>query len=124
MRKLLYLTAMFMVAALIFAPTALSESATCSNFTYQEQAQAALPANPQLDRDKDGVACEDLPHMPGGQQPMAQGSAMVEQTTMIETTQPAEMPETGGLAIGPLMLTTGALLLGAGIVAYTVLRRR
>lgn len=33
----------------------------CSDFATQSEAQAALPANPKLDRDKDGVACESLP---------------------------------------------------------------
>jgi hypothetical protein len=32
----------------------------CSNFKTHAEAQAALPNNPQLDRDKDGVACESL----------------------------------------------------------------
>jgi hypothetical protein len=34
--------------------------ARCSDFASQAEAQAALPANPQLDRDDDGVACESL----------------------------------------------------------------
>lgn len=38
----------------------------CSDFTYQEDAQAAMrPGDPDhLDADHDGVACEDLPHRP------------------------------------------------------------
>jgi len=32
----------------------------CSDFKTHAEAQAALPNNPQLDRDKDGVACESL----------------------------------------------------------------
>jgi hypothetical protein len=35
-----------------------------------------------------------------------------------------EMPKTGGLALGSLFLPAAALLLGTGIVGYTVLRRR
>lgn len=34
--------------------------ARCSDFATHAEAQAALPNNPQLDRDKDGVACESL----------------------------------------------------------------
>ncbi len=34
--------------------------AKCKDFTTQEQAQAALPNNPQLDRDGDGTACDSL----------------------------------------------------------------
>lgn len=39
---------------------AISGGAKCSDFATQAEAQAALPNNPQLDRDKDGVACESL----------------------------------------------------------------
>jgi len=35
-------------------------NARCSDFASQAEAQAALPNNPQLDRDKDGIACESL----------------------------------------------------------------
>lgn len=39
--------------------------AVCSDFRYQEDAQAAyLSGARQLDRDSDGVACEDLPRRP------------------------------------------------------------
>lgn len=40
--------------------TSVPTGARCSNFASQAEAQAALPANPQLDRDDDGVACESL----------------------------------------------------------------
>ncbi len=36
---------------------------TCSDFRYQEDAQASLGSNLQLDGDNDGIACE-LPHRP------------------------------------------------------------
>ncbi|GHF21811.1 hypothetical protein GCM10017786_64900 [Amycolatopsis deserti] len=43
----------------------------CSDFEYQEDAQAILDqdrSDPHdLDRDNDGIACEDLPHKPAGQ---------------------------------------------------------
>lgn len=38
----------------------IATGAKCSDFSTQAQAQAALSTNPQLDRDKDGVACESL----------------------------------------------------------------
>jgi hypothetical protein len=41
-----------------------SSKLTCSNFSYQEDAQANLWANPSLDGDKDGIACENLPSRP------------------------------------------------------------
>src|SRR5215218_839147 len=72
-----------MLAMLVLAPQAWSRGATCSDFATYEQAQAALPANPQLDRDKDGVACENLPKGDGApaqqEQPSAQSDQQLEQ---------------------------------------------
>jgi len=52
-------------AALLFgatAPALAADAVTCKSFTYQEDAQAALPLNPGLDGDDDdGNACESLP---------------------------------------------------------------
>lgn len=43
---------------------------TCSNFTYQEDAQVAYKNGAdQLDRDKDGIACESLPQKPRNPSP-------------------------------------------------------
>ncbi len=48
----------------------------CGDFTYQEEAQAHLDAHPSdpdnLDADGDGIACETLPHRPGGGAPAPQ----------------------------------------------------
>lgn len=38
-----------------------SSGAKCSDFATQLEAKAALSANPQLDKDKDGIPCESLP---------------------------------------------------------------
>jgi hypothetical protein len=59
------------VAIALPAPTpARAQSLNCSDFTYQEDAQAnlnAFPSDPNgLDDDNDGMACEDLPHRPSG----------------------------------------------------------
>ena len=49
---------------------------------------------------------------------------MMEETMMMETTQP--LPARGGPAIGSasVLLPAGALLLGSGVLAFAVLRRR
>ena len=48
----------------------------------------------------------------------------MEETMMMETTQP--LPKSGGPAIGStsVLLPAGALLLGSGVLAFAVLRRR
>ncbi len=49
-------------------PTGSADTATCSLFVTQEDAQAYFFANGagQLDADNDGVACEELPRRAGG----------------------------------------------------------
>ncbi|MFJ9784405.1 excalibur calcium-binding domain-containing protein [Amycolatopsis sp. NPDC101161] len=48
--------------------TPLAGDLNCSDFKYQEDAQAVLDATPgdpnHLDSDHDGIACESLPHRP------------------------------------------------------------
>jgi hypothetical protein len=81
-----------------------------------------------LDEDNDGIACESLPSG-GQQQPQQQPQMMeqqpqpMEQTMVMEQTTMTEMPKTGGPAVGSL-LPVSALLLGSGILAFAVLRRR
>ena len=45
---------------------------------------------------------------------------MVEQTTMVEK----DLPKSGGVPVGPVLLPAAALLVGGGILGYAVLRRR
>lgn len=51
---------------LLIPDVALAKDLNCSDFTYQEDAQAELnndPSDPyRLDGDHDGIACETLPH--------------------------------------------------------------
>ena len=55
-------------APALFANAATSADLNCDDFQYQEDAQAVLDADSsdpnRLDADKDGIACEDLPHRP------------------------------------------------------------
>ncbi len=43
------------------APPVIPGGARCADFATEAEAIAALPSNPQLDRDGDGRACESLP---------------------------------------------------------------
>ena len=45
-----------------------------------------------------------------------------EETMMMETTQP--LPKSGGGPVGSVLVPAGALLLGGGVLAVAVLRRR
>ena len=56
---------------------------------------------------------------------MAQGTqpkAVIEETKTLEKTQP--LPSSGGPAVGSVVLPAAALLMGSGVLAYAILRRR
>lgn len=44
--------------------------------------------------------------------------------TTIEKTQEGPLPSSGGVAVGSVLLPAAALLVGSGVLAYAVLRRR
>ncbi|MDZ8138231.1 MAG: excalibur calcium-binding domain-containing protein [Nostoc sp. DedQUE04] len=54
--------------------------AKCEDFATQEEAQAALSANPQLDRDGDGTACDSLVSGGGGSYVQSGGSGSYHHT--------------------------------------------
>ncbi len=62
--------------------------------------------------------------------PAAMGQEMeaevkTEETVMMEQTMmEKDLPKSGGVALGSVLLPAGALLLGGGILAVAVLRRR
>lgn len=72
MRKIGTLGAPFIVAMVVTVPIAVAgagvDAQNCSDFPYQEDAQAVYDANPadpnNLDADNDGIACEENAHRP------------------------------------------------------------
>ncbi|MET8848303.1 excalibur calcium-binding domain-containing protein [Amycolatopsis sp. NPDC004625] len=112
--------------------TPLAGDKDCSDFQYQEEAQAVLDATPGdpngLDRDKNGIACESLPHRP--QQSATTSTA--KQPTQTAPKTAAKKPTTtgqvkvkpvGGVATGggePEDDVPGILVLGGTVLAATV----
>jgi TRAP-type C4-dicarboxylate transport system permease small subunit len=47
-----------------------------------------------------------------------------EQTMVMEETVTKDLPKSGGPAVGSLALPAAALLVGSGVLAFAVLRRR
>ena len=84
--------------ALIGGPAAAQDTMNCDDFTYQEEAQAVLDADPtdpnNLDDDDDGLACEDLPSRAGS------------------PALPATATPLGGLSVAGVMLVGLGLLIG------------
>ena len=75
-----------------------------------QQRYIAFHAEQQGDEVPPVISCAELTSMSGGQ------------TMAMESTEP--LPTSGGAAVGSLLLTSIALLLGSGVLAYAVLRRR
>lgn len=132
-------------AAFAQLATPLANNLNCSDFKYQEEAQAVLNADPadpnKLDQNHDGIACESLPHR-GGPAPTTPTTSKPAPATTTPAA-PAKKPSTGhqvkvkpvgGVATGggepdsepnPLLLVLGALTgasASGGMVLY--LRRR
>lgn len=120
MRRLLYLTVLSMLAALMFAPTARAAVHLCGDHPNQQSAQAALDQDPSLapnlDANGNGIACDEV--FGGGE------TTMVAPTTMAAPAAPAPsqapLPDTGG---PQLLLLVAVLLLGSGMLGLAVLRR-
>src|SRR4051794_9387921 len=117
----------------------------CPDFRYQEDAQAIYDQDPSdpygLDRDKDGIACEDLPHRPAGTPPgdtsvgetsstepttgaSAQSSREQQRRNIVKGTVPnRRLPPTGGLPV--YVMVTGFILMGTTLVGLGFgIRRR
>jgi len=53
---------------------------------------------------------------------MAQDTMMMEKETTV--TMEGDLPKSGGVPVGSILLPAAALLVGGGIVGYAILRRR
>jgi hypothetical protein len=119
MRRTLCTAATTATMALVLAGPAAAQTADrdCPDFATQAEAQAAfnaVPGDPErLDRDGDGIACEDGE---GGGTTQAEGGNNAAEAT-------GELPFTGPRE-NAIIAATGTALLGAGVVLVYVGRRR
>ncbi|EOD58568.1 excalibur calcium-binding domain-containing protein [Amycolatopsis vancoresmycina] len=110
--------------------TPLTGDKDCSDFQYQEEAQAVLDATPGdpngLDRDKNGIACESLPHRPrpGTTTPTAKQPAPATAAKKpANGTGQVKVKPVGGVATGggePEDDVPGVLVLSGTLLAATV----
>jgi hypothetical protein len=115
MRRLVYVIALPMLVMMIFAPATIAQDVDCPQLTFEE-AQAILAADPsdpnRLDADGDGIACDRSNTLPS--QPKVEEQPQESQS----------LPATGGPMAPSVLLVASALLLGSGVMSYTLLRRR
>jgi pentapeptide MXKDX repeat protein len=103
MKRLIYLATVSMLALLIMAPTAMAQGSTMMGSTMMED---SMMGSTMMEE----TMMEDS----------MMGSTMMEETTA-GSGAPGDLPESGGPAI---LLPAAALLLGAGILTFAVVRRR
>lgn len=130
------------MVALASSPVLAQGDLDCADFGSQEEAQAALDADPSdpnnLDADDDGLACEEFPYpglepLPEGSPPLLPGETLDEidddtgvsaQYTQYVEPPPTPaasatvtaLPDTGGPA---LVLIAGASLVAGGLALGT-----
>ena len=139
MRKPLFLAAFAFVASLIFAAAAVAQEeemvseevqAPSGEATIEAEGppEAVEPAVQQAEQE----AVQPQMEQPKMEQPKMEETMMMEQpkteikmeeTMMMEKTG-GPLPKSGGPGAGALFLPVAALLLGSGILAYAVMRRR
>ena len=121
MRRSIVLLATAVVLALWATPAFAQDDQNCDDFQSQAAAQAHLrqdPSDPdQLDRDNDGLACEDHPDYPEGsprdETPVGQGTGGGDDTGGGNGDLPFTGPNDTMLPASAALLLGGALLLGA-----------
>jgi hypothetical protein len=125
MRRTIVLLATAVVLALWATPAFAQDDQNCDDFESQAAAQAHLrqdPSDPdQLDRDNDGIACEDHPDYPEGsardETPVGQGTGGGDDTGGGN----GELPFTGP---NDTLLPAGTALLALGLLAVAATRYR
>jgi hypothetical protein len=98
-KRVAYLALAAVVALLILAPAALAQDMVPGDDDpYLPEPEATVVEHAELER----IAGQPVPSQPPAKQPL---------------------PKTGGPAAGALLLPAAGLLLGCGVLAYTVFRR-
>ncbi|MBK3644565.1 excalibur calcium-binding domain-containing protein [Streptomyces sp. MBT33] len=100
----------------------------CSDFVFQEEAQAVFDSDPsdpdRLDADNDGIACEDLPHRPTATAP-ATPTATAAATAVPQRGVNAGLGGSTGPADFEVVGGVGLTVLGVGLATgHLVVRRR
>ncbi|CAN5211848.1 hypothetical protein BH24ACT16_BH24ACT16_06460 [soil metagenome] len=113
MKRLIYLATVSMLALLIMAPTAMAQDSTMMGSTMMEDSM--MGSTMMEDSMMGSTMMED-----SMMEDSMMGSTMMEETTAGSGAS-GDLPESGGPAI---LLPAAALLLGAGILTFAVVRRR
>ena len=122
MRRLLLLVTLAFVVSLVLAPSAVAQ--------YVEE---EMKGEPKMEEKMEGPAEEvmeeamepvpDPPYAQEEQMQKAKGKAE-KAKAKAEKAKAKEMPKTGGPSVSVILPAAALLLVGSGVLAYTVVRRR
>ena len=113
MRRLLLLVTLAFVVSLVLAPSAVAQ--------YVEE---EMKGEPKMEEKMEGPAEEAMEEAmePVPDPPYAQEKQKAK--AKAEKAKAKEMPKTGGPSVGVILPAAALLLVGSGVLAYTVVRRR
>ena len=122
MRRLLLLVTFAFVVSLVLAPSAVAQY-------VEEEMKGEPPLEEKMEtpaEEKMEEAMEPVPDPPYVQEKqMQKAKGKAEKAkAKAEKAKAKEMPKTGGPSVSVILPTAALLLVGSGVLAYTVVRRR
>ena len=123
MRRLLLLVTLAFVVSLVLAPSAVAQ------YVVEEEMKGEPPLEEATESPQEEVmeeAMEPVPDPPYAQEKqMQKAKGKAEKAkAKAEKAKAKEMPKTGGPSVSVILPAAALLLVGSGVLAYTVVRRR
>src|SRR5918993_1730973 len=115
MRRLLLLVTLAFVVSLVLAPSAVAQY-------VEEEMKGEPPLEEATESPQEEVMEEAMEPVPDP--PYAQEKQMQKAKGKAEKAKAKEMPKTGGPSVSVIVPAAALLLVGSGVLAYTVVRRR
>ena len=114
MRRLLLVVTLSFVVSLVLAPSAVAQ--------WQWEEEMEPPLEEKMESPQEEAIEESMEPVP--EPPFAEEKQMEKAKAKAEKAKAKEMPKTGGPSVGVILPAGALLLVGSGVLAYTVVRRR
>ena len=115
MRRLLLVVTLAFVVSLVLAPSAVAQY-------VEEEMKGEPPLEEATESPQEEVMEEAMEPVPDP--PYVQEKQMQKAKAKAEKAKAKEMPKTGGPSVSVILPAAALLLVGSGVLAYTVVRRR
>ncbi len=130
MKRSLYLPIAALMTLLILAPAAVAQDEEVEEAAGQPE-EIETPAEEAAEEPVEealGIDIAEEPQEEAVEEAAQEGAAVIEQTIEVEREATVPLPPSGGPGIGGgpavILPAAAALLLGSGVLAYAILRRR